>query len=90
MYLSYSSFELLISLLFGAMIGQFGYGTGVLLLLAAALLWGGDAFHIWINSGGAVFLVRTFVMTGLVAIATHFIIAFYRQHNTSGRSKGPT
>jgi len=90
MYSSYSSFEILVSLLFGAMIGQFGYGTGVLLLLAAALLWGGDAFHIWINSGGAVFLVRTFVMTGLVAIATHFIIVFFRQRDKSGESKGPT
>ena len=90
MYSSYSSFEILVSLLFGAIIGQFGYGAGVLLLLAAALLWGGDAFHIWINSGGAVFLVRTFMMTGLVAIATHVIIVFYRQHNKSGQPKGPT
>jgi hypothetical protein len=72
-----------VSLLFGAIIGQFGYGAGVLLLLAAALLWGGDALQLWINTGGAVFLVRTFVMTGLVAIATHLIITLFRKRGKS-------
>lgn len=84
---SYSSFEILVSLLFGVMIGQFGYGTGVLLILAAALLWGGDALQLWINTGGAVFLVRTFVMTGLVAIATHVILALYNKHVKSRQSR---
>ncbi|MEW6325233.1 MAG: hypothetical protein AB1515_07580 [Nitrospirota bacterium] len=87
MYPAYSSFEILVSLLFGAIIGQFGYGAGVLLIAAAAVLWGGDALQVWINTGGAVFLVRTFVMTGLVAIATHVGIALYRKHGKSEQSR---
>jgi hypothetical protein len=74
------SFIILVSLLFGSMIGQFGYGAGVLLILAAIILWTGAALHLWINSGGAVFLIYTGLITGLVAIATHLAIAFYRKY----------
>lgn len=86
MYPAYSSFEILVSLLFGMVIGQFGYGAGVLLILSAAILWGGDALQLWINSGGATFLIRTFLMTGLVAIATHFIILLYRKYKQPQQS----
>ncbi len=82
---SYSSFEILVSLMFGAIIGQFGYGAGVLLIAAAAVLWGGDALQIWINAGGATFLVRTGLMTGLVAIATHVGITLYNKHFKDAR-----
>jgi len=79
MYSSYTSFEIFVSLLFGAVIGQFGYGTGVLLMAAGALLWAGDALGWWINTGGAIFLIRTCLMTGVITIATHFLIVGYRK-----------
>ena len=74
------SYVMLVSFLFGSVIGQFGYGAGVLLILAAATLWAGDALHLWINTGGAFFLITTFSITGLIAIATHLAILLYRKY----------
>src|SRR3990172_7792214 len=89
MYTAYSSFEIFVALIFGLVMGQFGYGTGVLLLLAAAIFWGGDALSLWINSGGAVFLVRTMTLTGLSTIATHVGIELYRKHVAPRLSGAP-
>lgn len=73
------SFIGLVALLFGAMLGQFGYGTGVLLMLAAAILWAGGALHLWINASDVYFLIAAFSVTGAVTIATHFAIVLYRK-----------
>jgi hypothetical protein len=80
------SFVGLVGFLFGIFLGQFGYGTGVLLLLAAAVLWGGGALHVWINASDVYYLIASFSTTGLVTIATHFIIVFYRKYIKSDQS----
>lgn len=84
------SFIGLVGLLFGGLLGQFGYGTGVLLLLAAAILWTGGALHLWINASDVYFLIATLSLTGAVTIATHFGIVFYRKYTKSGQSGEPT
>jgi hypothetical protein len=84
------SFVGLVGLLFGIFLGQFGYGTGVLLLLTAAVLWGGGALHLWINASDVYFLIASFSTTGVVTIATHFIMVFYRKYAKSGQSGEPT
>ena len=76
-------FIIIIALLTGSVIGQFGYGAGVMLILAAAVLWAGDALNLWINTGQAVFVVRIFSATGAVAIGTHLFIAFMRKRRTA-------
>lgn len=80
------SFIGLVGLLFGGLLGQFGYGTGVLLLLAAAILWTGGALHLWINASDVYFLIATFSVTGAVTIATHFLIVLVRKFGKAGRS----
>jgi hypothetical protein len=84
------SFVGVVGLIFGIFLGQFGYGTGVLLLLAAAVLWGGGALHLWINASDVYFLIATSSFSGLVTIATHFAIVFYRKFAKSGQSGEPT
>jgi len=86
------SFVGLVGLLFGIVLGQFGYGTGVLLLAAAALLWAGGALRLWINASDVYFLIASFSTTGAVTIATHFIIVYYRKFagaDQSGKSTEP-
>ena len=80
------SFVGIVALLFGGLLGQFGYGTGVLLILAAAILWAGGALHWWINASDVYFLIATASLTGVVTIATHFGIVFYRKLAKSGPS----
>jgi len=84
------SFIGLVGLLFGAMLGQFGYGTGVLLILAAAILWAGGALQLWINASDVYFLIAAFSVTGAVTVATHFAIVFYRKWAKSSSSGEPT
>jgi len=80
------SFVGIVALLFGALLGQFGYGTGVLLITLAAILWLGGALHWWINASDVYFLIATASLTGAVTIATHFAIVFYRKYAKSGQS----
>jgi ABC-type spermidine/putrescine transport system permease subunit II len=80
------SFIGLVALLFGGMLGQFGYGTGVLLMLAAAIMWTGGALHLWINASDVSFLIAAFSLTGAVTIATHFAIVLYRKAVKPGSS----
>ena len=80
------SFVGIVALLFGGLLGQFGYGTGVLLIIAAAVLWTGGALHWWINASDVTFLIATASLTGVVTIATHFGIVFYRKFTRSGQS----
>jgi hypothetical protein len=80
------SFVGLVGVLFGIILGQFGYGTGVLLLAAAALLWAGGALHLWINASDVYFLIAAFSATGAVTIATHFFIVVFRKVTKSGSS----
>jgi len=84
------SFVVLVGLLFGIFLGQFGYGTGVLLLLAAVVLWAGGALHLWINASDVYFLIATFSVTGMVTIATHVLTIFYRKFIKSGETDEPT
>ncbi|HUJ79501.1 MAG TPA: hypothetical protein VLY45_04205 [Nitrospiria bacterium] len=80
------SFVGFVGLLFGVFLGQFGYGTGVLLLAAAALLWAGGALRLWINASDVYFLIASFSATGAVTIATHFIIIYYRKFSGADQS----
>lgn len=79
-----------VGLLFGIFLGQFGYGTGVLLLLAAAVFWAGGALHLWINGSDVYFLIAAASVSGVVTIATHFVIVFYRKYSKAGQSDEST
>jgi hypothetical protein len=79
-----------VGLLFGIFLGQFGYGTGVLLLLAAAVFWAGGALHLWINGSDTYFLIAAGSVSGLVTIATHFLIVFYHKYSKSDQSDEST
>ena len=79
-----------VGLLFGIFLGQFGYGTGVLLLLAAAVFWAGGALHLWINGSDVYFLIAAGSVSGVVTIATHFLIVFYRKYSKSDQSDEST
>jgi len=80
------SYVAVVGILFGLFLGQFGYGTGVLLLLAAAVFWAGGALQLWINGSDVYFLIAAGSVSGLVTIATHFISVFYRKYAKSGQS----
>jgi hypothetical protein len=86
------SYVLVVGILFGLFLGQFGYGTGVLLLLAAAVFWAGGALHLWINGSDVFFLIAAGSVSGAVTIATHFTIVFYHKYAKSGnpQSDDPT
>jgi len=75
-----------VGVLFGALLGQFGYGTGVLLILAAAILWGGGALQLWVNASDVYFLIASFSVTGGATIATHFLIVLARKFGKTGHS----
>lgn len=80
-------FIITVSLLVGIVIGQFGYGAGVMLIAAAAVLWTGDVLQFWINTGQVVFLIAIFSATGAVAIATHVVRAALRRFSSAQPSK---
>jgi hypothetical protein len=80
-------FIITVALLVGLVIGQFGYGTGIMLIAVAVLLWAGDALKFWINTGQVVFLIAIFSSTGIVAIGTHLVSAAIQRYSTA-RSSG--